>query len=114
MLLQDTIDAALALTGEMHASLEEGRPEAWDDLLARRAAAMVAFEDAHRAADEKARLACRAGLEALSAADCRLQECAREALASADEAFRERLGAAPAPASAYDAEPVLGAIDRQA
>ncbi|MCP4572066.1 MAG: hypothetical protein GY838_06900 [bacterium] len=114
MLLQDTIDQALELTDELRSSLAEERPDAWDDVLARRADAMADFQDAHREADESVLTACGPSLEALASADHDLQLLAEEALAAAAAEFRDRLGAAPTGPSSYDDSPLQGAVNRRA
>lgn len=114
MRLQDYIARALALTGELHESLQEDRLDAWTGILARRADAMTDFREAHLGADEATRTACGPALSELATADRSLQQLAQEALGAADAEFHERLGAAPIGSSAYDDGALQGAVNRRA
>ena len=109
MTLQETAAAALALTRELHQALaadDLGRCEA---LLLRRAEAMVAFEDGHRAATAQELAAARDLILELRERDRQLQDQAAEVFALAEQAFHSQLGAQPA--SAYGS---LACLDRRA
>ena len=114
MELSDSITQAQDWTRRLCAALEADDTAGALDLMAGRAAAMAALENAHRAADDGTVEACRARLIALQQEDAELQKLAADALSKVDQACREDLGAAPAGSSAYRGEPALACLDRRA
>ncbi len=109
MTLQETATAALALTRELQEALTADDLGLCEALLLRRAEAMVAFEDRHRAAGDPELAAARGLILELRAHDRRLQDLAAEVFALAEQAFRSQLGAQPV--SAYGS---LTCLDRRA
>ena len=107
--LQEAAAAALALTRELHEALSADDLGLCEALLLRRAEAMVAFADGHRAASAEELAAARDLILELREHDRRLQDEAAEVFALAEQAFRGQLGAQPA--SAYGA---LACLDRRA